>query len=138
MLILGYFGHFPYIPKYPNSGTSWKLVFSGILAFPGILESGISWNPGIWHILETGILILPGWCYISSEYMIYRKCLYTVYLYCLKVCIFVILYCFILLFFIILKLVIFCITGLFYYIDAVYWLVQLCFLSCLLLFSPVE
>ena len=73
MLILGYFGHFPYMPKYPNSGTSWKLVFSGI-----------SWNPGIWHFLESGILILPGWCYISSEYMIYRKCLYTVYLYCLK------------------------------------------------------
>ena len=26
----------------------------------------------------------------------------------------------------------------FYYVYAVYWLVQLCFLSCLSLFSPVE
>ena len=56
MLILGYFGHFP-------------------------LYTQIPW---FWHFLESGILTFPGWCYISSEYMIYRKCLYTVYLYCLK------------------------------------------------------
>lgn len=72
----GLFWAFP--PIYPNTP---------ILAFPGnwcFWHSGISWHSGIWHFLESGILTFPGWCYISSEYMIYRKCIYTVYLYCLK------------------------------------------------------
>ncbi len=76
MLILGYFGHFPLYTQIPQF---WHILETGVF-----WHSGISWNPGIWHFLESGILILPGWCYISSEYMIYRKCLYSVYLYCLK------------------------------------------------------
>ena len=76
MLILGYFGHFPLYTQIPQF---WYFLETGVF-----WHSGISWHPGIWHFLESGILTLPGWSYISSEYMIYRKCLYTVYLYCLK------------------------------------------------------
>ena len=76
MLILGYFGHFPLYTQIPQF---WHFLETGVF-----WHSGIFWHPGIWGFLESGILILPGWCYISSEYMIYRKCLYTVYLYCLK------------------------------------------------------
>lgn len=72
----GLFWAFP--PIYPNTPI---LVFPGNWCF---WHSGISWHSGIWHFLESGILTFPGWCYISSEYMIYRKCIYTVYLYCLK------------------------------------------------------
>lgn len=76
MLILGYFGHFPLYTQIP---WFWHFLETGIF-----WHSGIFWHPGIWGFLETGILALPGLWYISSEYMIYRKCLYTVYLYCLK------------------------------------------------------
>ena len=72
----GLFWAFP--PIYPNT-QFWHILETGVF-----WHSGISWHPGIWHFLESGILVFPGWSYISSEYMIYRKCLYTVYLYCLK------------------------------------------------------
>ena len=76
MLILGYFGHFPLYTQIPQF---WHFLETGVF-----WHSGIFWHPGIWGFLETGILAFPGLWYISSEYMIYRKCLYTVYVYCLK------------------------------------------------------
>lgn len=76
MLILGYFGHFPLYTQIPQF---WHFLGTGVF-----WHSGIFWHPGIWGFLESGILTYPGWSYISSEYMIYRKCIYTVYLYCLK------------------------------------------------------
>ena len=73
------FGLFWAFPLYTQIPQFWYFLETGVF-----WHSGIFWHPGIWGFLESGILILPGWCYISSEYMIYRKCLYSVYLYCLK------------------------------------------------------